>query len=222
MLRHTLPSLNSTARQDVDVETCRISSSPFVVGSNKARRVTHAENGRRCHSVHEWRHAITRSFPVPPSLPPFETSAYSVNQNFCCATVVCVLSTSTDAYRSATITISAHMARPASPNCLPSAAARPCPRTGRHLARAPSWRCASDPQQRRRRAMKNYRKELCFDIATRVSFQNITTQVEQCFAESSVREGLPADNERHKLLRGSIPSKRPVIPPRRAEASKAT
>lgn len=45
--------------------------------------------------------------------------------------------------------------------------------------------------------MKSYRKELCFDTATWVSFHNITTQVEQCLAESSVREGLPADNERH-------------------------
>jgi glutathione S-transferase len=50
MLRHTPPLLNRTARQDVNVGTCRIGSGPFVLGSYKATRVTHAEDNRRRHA----------------------------------------------------------------------------------------------------------------------------------------------------------------------------
>jgi len=45
--------------------------------------------------------------------------------------------------------------------------------------------------------MKSYRKELWFETATRLSFKNITTQVEQCLAESGVREGLLLVNAMH-------------------------
>jgi hypothetical protein len=49
MLRHAPPCLNRTARQDVDVGTCRIGSGPFVVGSNKAsdERVNHHRSRER-------------------------------------------------------------------------------------------------------------------------------------------------------------------------------
>ena len=45
--------------------------------------------------------------------------------------------------------------------------------------------------------MKSYRKELWFDIPTRRAFVNITGQVEQCLAESGVREGLALVNAMH-------------------------
>ncbi len=38
--------------------------------------------------------------------------------------------------------------------------------------------------------MKSYHKELWFDIPTRRAFINITPDVEQCLAESGIREGL--------------------------------
>ena len=38
--------------------------------------------------------------------------------------------------------------------------------------------------------MKSYRKELWFEIRTRRGFVNITPKVEECLAESGVREGL--------------------------------
>ena len=49
MLRHAPPCLNRTARQDVDVGTCRIGSGPSVVGSNKAsdERVNHHRGRER-------------------------------------------------------------------------------------------------------------------------------------------------------------------------------
>src|SRR6267154_1525542 len=74
MLRHAPPCLNRIARQDVNVGTCRIGSGPFVLGSCKARRVTHAEDNRRRHGFHEWRHAITRSLPMTPTITAFERS----------------------------------------------------------------------------------------------------------------------------------------------------
>lgn len=37
--------------------------------------------------------------------------------------------------------------------------------------------------------MKTYRKELWFNTANRREFINITGQVEQCLAESGVKEG---------------------------------
>jgi len=45
--------------------------------------------------------------------------------------------------------------------------------------------------------MKNYRRELWFDVPTRRAFINITPQVEQCLAESKVREGLILVNAMH-------------------------
>ena len=45
--------------------------------------------------------------------------------------------------------------------------------------------------------MKSHRKELWFDVPTRRAFINITPQVEQCLAESKVREGLILVNAMH-------------------------
>ena len=38
--------------------------------------------------------------------------------------------------------------------------------------------------------MKSYRKELWFETPTRRAFVNITSEIEQCLAESGIREGL--------------------------------
>ena len=38
--------------------------------------------------------------------------------------------------------------------------------------------------------MKSYRKELWFDTAHRREYVNITDPVEQCLAESGIREGM--------------------------------
>jgi len=45
--------------------------------------------------------------------------------------------------------------------------------------------------------MKSYRKELWFNAPTRRAFINITRQVEDCLAESGVREGLALVNAMH-------------------------
>ena len=45
--------------------------------------------------------------------------------------------------------------------------------------------------------MRHYRKELWFGAATRRAFINITSQVEECLAESGVREGLCLVNAMH-------------------------
>jgi len=45
--------------------------------------------------------------------------------------------------------------------------------------------------------MKSYRKELLFDIPTRRAFLNITGQVQNCLAESGIREGLLLCNAMH-------------------------
>ena len=45
--------------------------------------------------------------------------------------------------------------------------------------------------------MKSYRKELWFDIKRRREFLNITPQVEECLAESGIREGLCLVNAMH-------------------------
>ena len=45
--------------------------------------------------------------------------------------------------------------------------------------------------------MKSFRKELWFNIPTRVAFVNITRQVEECVHESSVKEGLVLVNAMH-------------------------
>jgi secondary thiamine-phosphate synthase enzyme len=45
--------------------------------------------------------------------------------------------------------------------------------------------------------MKSYRKELWFEVPARRGFVNITAQVEQCLAESGIREGLVLVNAMH-------------------------
>ena len=45
--------------------------------------------------------------------------------------------------------------------------------------------------------MKTYRKELWFDIPSRIGFVNITSRVEECLRESGVREGLALANAMH-------------------------
>jgi secondary thiamine-phosphate synthase enzyme len=45
--------------------------------------------------------------------------------------------------------------------------------------------------------MKSLRKELWFEVPSRRGFINITPQVEQCVAESGVREGLVLVNAMH-------------------------
>lgn len=45
--------------------------------------------------------------------------------------------------------------------------------------------------------MKSYRKELWFEVPTRRGFVNITAQVEDCLAESEIREGLVLVNAMH-------------------------
>lgn len=45
--------------------------------------------------------------------------------------------------------------------------------------------------------MKSYRKELWFEIPSRVGFVNITPDVERCVKESGVREGIVLVNAMH-------------------------
>jgi thiamine phosphate synthase YjbQ (UPF0047 family) len=45
--------------------------------------------------------------------------------------------------------------------------------------------------------MKSYRKELWFQVPARRGFVNITRQVEDCLAESGIREGLLLCNAMH-------------------------
>jgi len=45
--------------------------------------------------------------------------------------------------------------------------------------------------------MKTYRKELWFEVPTRRAFINITLDVEQCLAESGIKEGLLLCNAMH-------------------------
>jgi secondary thiamine-phosphate synthase enzyme len=45
--------------------------------------------------------------------------------------------------------------------------------------------------------MKSYRKELWFQVPTRRALVNITPEVEQCLAESGVRDGLCLVNAMH-------------------------
>ena len=45
--------------------------------------------------------------------------------------------------------------------------------------------------------MKNYRKELWFNIPTRRAFVNITPEVEKCLRDSGVKEGLVLVNAMH-------------------------
>jgi secondary thiamine-phosphate synthase enzyme len=45
--------------------------------------------------------------------------------------------------------------------------------------------------------MKSFRKELWFNIATRVGFVNITAQVDACLRESRVKDGMVLVNAMH-------------------------
>ncbi len=45
--------------------------------------------------------------------------------------------------------------------------------------------------------MKSYRKELWFNVPTRRAFINITTEVNECLAESGITEGLALVNAMH-------------------------
>ncbi|QDS97761.1 secondary thiamine-phosphate synthase enzyme YjbQ [Adhaeretor mobilis] len=45
--------------------------------------------------------------------------------------------------------------------------------------------------------MKSFRKELWFNLPERMALENITPQVEQCLAESGIREGLLLCNAMH-------------------------
>jgi secondary thiamine-phosphate synthase enzyme len=45
--------------------------------------------------------------------------------------------------------------------------------------------------------MKSYRKELWYEIPTRRSFVNITTEVEKCIFESGIKEGICLVNAMH-------------------------
>ena len=45
--------------------------------------------------------------------------------------------------------------------------------------------------------MKNYRRELWFQLPSRRGFVNITSQVEQCLKESGIHEGLVLVNAMH-------------------------
>ncbi len=45
--------------------------------------------------------------------------------------------------------------------------------------------------------MKSFRRELWFEIPSRVGFVNITPQVEECLRESGIREGLALVNAMH-------------------------
>lgn len=45
--------------------------------------------------------------------------------------------------------------------------------------------------------MRSYRRELWFNIPDRVGFVNITPQVEECLAESGIKEGLVLVNAMH-------------------------
>lgn len=45
--------------------------------------------------------------------------------------------------------------------------------------------------------MKSYFKELCFEVATRRAFINITPDIEKCLVESGIQEGLLLVNAMH-------------------------
>jgi len=45
--------------------------------------------------------------------------------------------------------------------------------------------------------LKSYRKELWFNVPTRVAFINITREVEECLRESGVQEGIVLVNAMH-------------------------
>jgi secondary thiamine-phosphate synthase enzyme len=45
--------------------------------------------------------------------------------------------------------------------------------------------------------MKQFRKELWFNVPNRVGFVNITSEIERCLAESTIRDGLVLVNAMH-------------------------
>lgn len=45
--------------------------------------------------------------------------------------------------------------------------------------------------------MKSYFKELCFEVATRRAFINLTPDIEKCLVESGIQEGLLLVNAMH-------------------------
>ena len=45
--------------------------------------------------------------------------------------------------------------------------------------------------------MKNFRKELWFNVPTRRAFINITAEVQQCIDESGIQDGLVLVNAMH-------------------------
>jgi secondary thiamine-phosphate synthase enzyme len=45
--------------------------------------------------------------------------------------------------------------------------------------------------------MKSYRKELWFNVPSRVGFINITPQIEECIKESGIKEGIGLVNAMH-------------------------
>jgi secondary thiamine-phosphate synthase enzyme len=57
--------------------------------------------------------------------------------------------------------------------------------------------CQTGANKEKSTAMKSYRKELFMEVPTRRAFVNITPQVEQCLAESGIREGLLLCNAMH-------------------------
>jgi len=61
----------------------------------------------------------------------------------------------------------------------------------------PSGKYCLSIKDRWRSKMKTYRKELWFNTQTRRELINITSQVEQCLAESGVKEGLCLVNAMH-------------------------
>jgi thiamine phosphate synthase YjbQ (UPF0047 family) len=66
--------------------------------------------------------------------------------------------------------------------------------------------------------MKTYRKELWFNTQTRRELINITSQVEQCLAESGVKEGLCLINAMHIT---ATPGIKPGANRRQAEKARA-
>jgi secondary thiamine-phosphate synthase enzyme len=55
----------------------------------------------------------------------------------------------------------------------------------------------TDDKTPRRLEMKSYRKELWFNVPGRRAFINITPQVEECLAESGIKEGIALVNAMH-------------------------
>jgi thiamine phosphate synthase YjbQ (UPF0047 family) len=45
--------------------------------------------------------------------------------------------------------------------------------------------------------MKSFRRELWFNVPTRMDFLNITPQIDKCVQESGIREGLCLVNAMH-------------------------